>query len=98
MKPRKASDVASSLERKGFRPHSSHHTFYVLYVSGKKSSVRTRISHGATECDSYILAQMAKQLCLSNAELSSLLDCPLSHDTFVNVLRRKGRIATAEQQ
>ena len=93
MKPRKASDIASSLERKGFVASHSHHTYFILYVKGKKTTIRTKISNGKRECDQYILAQMAKQVHLSGSEFGSLLDCPLSHEALVDRLRNKGLIS-----
>jgi hypothetical protein len=50
------------------------------------------MSHGMRECDDYILARMAGQLKLSRRQLDDLLDCPLSKDAYVEILRNKGCI------
>ena len=92
MKARKAREVANGLVRKGFVVSKTHHNYYSLHVDGKKTSVHTKISHGARECDSYILAQMAKQLHLDQNQLRDLFDCPLSYGEYVKILVRKKTI------
>jgi len=44
--PRGARDIASNLQRKGFVPDEGNHTFYRLFVDGKNTGIRTKISHG----------------------------------------------------
>ena len=47
--PRPAKSVAAGLRQKGFQPRENDHTFYHLYVSGKKTIISTKISHGEKE-------------------------------------------------
>ena len=91
MKPRKAHDVRSDLQRKGFRPTQTDHEKWTLYVGVQKTTVHTKISHGQEECDGFVLAQMARQLCLSTQELADLLDCPLSYEAYVRLLAARKR-------
>lgn len=92
MKPRKAREVANGLVRKGFVASNSHHKFYSLHVDGKKTSIKTKISHGEDECNQYILRQIAKQIHLDERAFCDLLDCPLSHAAYVKILVRKKAI------
>jgi hypothetical protein len=91
MSPRPAKTVRSSLLKKGFVQikDGDHHAFQ-LYVGGKKIGIRTYYSHGAKECDDYILAQMARQLMLSRAQLNDLIDCQMSGEAYVEMLRNRG--------
>lgn len=87
MKPRKTKDIASVLKRKGFEQSQRHHKFFVLRIKGKKSVIRTKLSHGAKEYGAPLLSQVAKDLLLSNAELEDLLDCPLGYKKYVQLVR-----------
>jgi hypothetical protein len=92
MTSRKTSEIAAALQRKGFRRSESHHTFYILHVQGRKTSIRTKISHGGREYGDPLLAQMGKQLCLSKNDLQRLIDCPLSEEAYVRRLSESGRV------
>lgn len=93
MKPRKTKDVSASLERKGFRRIEGDHSFFILHVGQVKTSVRTKISHGSTECSPNILFQMAKELHLSNRKLGLLLDCPMTLAQLIEVLTDRGYLS-----
>jgi len=54
-----------ALLKKGFNRHETHHTMLCLVVEGKKTSIRTRISHGQSKADDWLLRKIAKQLHLS---------------------------------
>ncbi|MHB8928019.1 MAG: hypothetical protein ACYC9Q_10260 [Bacillota bacterium] len=92
MNPRKAREVSASLERKGFQQFGGDHSFLVLYVGQAKTSIRTKISHGCTECSPNILSQMAKELHLNNKELGQLIDCPMTLDQLISVLKDRGHL------
>jgi len=93
MGPRPARIIRSSLTKKGFvQIADSDHQAFQLHVNGKKVSVNTFYSHGAKECDDYILGRMAKQLRLSRAQLDDLIDCPLSAEAYIEMLKEKGEI------
>ncbi|MGE5630749.1 MAG: hypothetical protein ACM3TR_06570 [Caulobacteraceae bacterium] len=92
MKTAKTRDVKGSLLRKGFKEDNNDHKFYHLYVNDKRTSVRTKISHGETEIDSYILNQMAKQVCLTNEQFEDLINCPLSYNDYVAILIENHKI------
>ena len=93
MKPRKARLVTAGLERKGFVKSSSDHDYWTLHIHGHKTSIRAKISHGETECDSFVLGEIAKALKLSSSDLGRLLDCPLSYDAYVALLVQRGHVS-----
>ena len=81
--PRKQAEVEKSLLNKGFEAGGGdHHYFFYYSKAGKKTIVRTKTSHGAREIDDNLLAQMAKQCKLSNADFGLLVECPLSRDEY----------------
>ncbi len=70
----KARDVGASLCGKGFREHAERdHRYYFFYHDGKKSSIKTKISHNAPEIDDYLCSAMSRQIGLRgrNSGISS---------------------------
>jgi len=91
MAPRPTRIVRASLLKKGFveKKHGGHRKLQ-LEVAGAKAAVRTYYSHGAKECDDYILGQMAIHLKLSRAQLDDLIDCTLSGEAYIELLGASG--------
>jgi len=87
---RKTADIRGALERKGFEAANRDHVFLFLFVDGRKTQVRTKISHGTKEYGDGLLSLMAKQLHLNMSELGELLDCPLSRESYVSLLMERG--------
>ena len=85
----KTRDISKSLEAKGFKKQETHHEMYWLHVDGKKTSVRTRISHGSTEYDGYLLGQVAKEMGLRRSELNNFVECCLSATDYVKLLSER---------
>jgi len=90
---RRASDIEAALLRKGFRKDNTHHRYLILYVEDQEMRVRTRISHAAGDYGDRLLAEVRKQLRLSRKEdLLRLVDCPMSGEEYVRLLRSQGVI------
>lgn len=92
MAVRKVRDITNALNKKGFELSQTHHNYFILYVDGKKTSIRTRISHGKKEYGENLLQAMSKQLKLSRVLFDDLLDCPLSYNDYVDILVESGYI------
>lgn len=91
--PRKAADVATGLQKKGFEENTKRKDIhYHLYLNGKKTRVFTMISHGEKEIHDGLIGTMARQVGLSKKEFSDLIDCPLSQDDYVVRLREQGKV------
>ena len=88
--PKPAKDVAAGLERKGFQRRGGDHSFFHLYVDGKKTVVSTKISHGEREIHDRLLGIMARQVKLARKQFNDLIDCPFTLDQYVQHLRRQG--------
>jgi predicted RNA binding protein YcfA (HicA-like mRNA interferase family) len=87
--PRDAKEVAANLKRKGFTPNEGDHTFYRLFVDGKNTGIRTKISQGEKEIHDGLLGQMAKQTRLVKKEFLELVDCPMTLERYVELLRER---------
>ncbi|GMU22669.1 MAG: hypothetical protein AMXMBFR13_27540 [Phycisphaerae bacterium] len=90
--PRSAREVAANLERKGFIADDGNHTFYRLFVDGKNTGIRTKISHGEKEIHDGLLSQMAKQTRLVRKEFLDLIDCPMTGSQYIELLRERGHL------
>lgn len=83
----KTSKIAASLLKKGFVQKETHHSYYLLFVNGKKTSIRTRLSHGSSEYGPNLLSQVKKQLGLKTMEeLDDFINCPMSGEAYVELL------------
>lgn len=83
--------IRSGLKAKGFEEFENDHTFLLLVVDGKRSSIRTKLSHGETDCNDPLLGMMARQLRLSRRQFEDLVNCPLSREGYLSILREKGQ-------
>jgi hypothetical protein len=93
MAPRPIRTIRSALLKKGFIEEAfSDHKRLRLCVDGEETSIHTYYSHGARECDDHILAQMARQLKLSRAQLDDLIDCRMGGEAYAKMLSERGII------
>lgn len=89
----KTSKIAASLLKKGFVQKETHHSYYFLFVNGKKTSIRTRLSHGSKEYSSGLLSTMKKQLGMETMnELEDFINCPMSGEAYVELLLKRNII------
>jgi predicted RNA binding protein YcfA (HicA-like mRNA interferase family) len=86
----KAREVSSSLKKKGFIQSESDHAYFVLYVNSKKTSIRTKMSHGSAEIDDYLLNMMSLQVKLEKKQFIDLINCPLSAEEYLKLLCTQG--------
>ena len=89
MATRKAREIKVGLTKKGFITVQRDHTYLFLSVEGRKSSIHTKISHGNKEYGANILFLVARQLRITTKQLDDLLDCPLSYEDYLAILRTK---------
>jgi len=90
--PRKTRAIRAALLSKGFFTDDTHHEMFWLLVDGKKTSIRTRISHGVAEYGDNPLALIARQVGLNNRELYSLVDCPMDGEKLKRLLVERGKV------
>jgi len=92
--PRSRHAIQSALRRKGFQQYEkTKHRYYHFLYNGKLTGVSTFVSRGTKykEISDGLLSKMWKQLYLNNKqELLDLVDCPMSEQQLVALLRNNG--------
>ena len=86
MTTRDRNKIEAGLKSKGFKRVESHHHYFIYWtLSGMKTAIRTRTSHGSkskTLGDS-LLGKMANQCGgLSKRDFLKFVDCMLSREDF----------------
>ena len=89
MATRKTRDIKKGLIKKGFIEEQKDHSYFFLHVEGRKSTIRTKISHGEKEYGDNLLSLISRQLHLSSRQLDELLDCPMSYEEYLTILEEK---------
>lgn len=88
----KTSKIDASLQKKGFVKYNGNHSFYHLYIDGKKTKVFTKISHSSNGISDILIKTMAKQVKLTRLQFEDLIDCPLSKEEYINILIEEGEV------
>ena len=88
----KARDVLNGLGKKGFCRSDSDHSHLILYVDGKKTEIRTKVSHGSIEINDRLINLMSIQLHLERKDFMNLVYCPLTLADYLKELAKKGFI------
>ena len=84
--------IRNALLAKGYEEEYTHHIVFRLVVRGQRTEIRTRLSHGAREYGSSLLAQVARQMGLRRKELDAFLQCPMDHEQYVRLLQERGAL------
>lgn len=86
--------IKENLPKKGFVEFGGDHTFYHLVVEGKKTSIFTKVSRGTKYkiLGNDLVHAMAKQCKLTTADFRKLVECTLSHDAYLDNLRKAGHL------
>lgn len=90
--PKPAREIATSLQQKGFKKKENDHVFFHLWIDGKKTSVYTKLSHGEKEVSDSLLGMMARQVKLNRRQFDNLIDCPLSAEDYIKLLKDSGHL------
>ncbi len=84
--PSKHAAIEHGLKNKGFVVADSHHHYFIYYsIDGKKTTVKTKTSHGHREISDGLIAKMARQVKVSRSEFLDLIDCPLSRKDYEKI-------------
>lgn len=87
--------IRKALVGKGFKEKSgTRHDNYYLYVGGKKSRIFTHLSHGSGYKDytDELVSKVCHQVGLAKKEFLEFIDCPLTHQKHIALLREKNLI------
>jgi predicted RNA binding protein YcfA (HicA-like mRNA interferase family) len=86
----KTNDILHGLEKKGFIRSEGDHSHFVLYLNGKKTFIRTKVSHGSSEIGDHLISLMSWQLNLDKKKFMDLIYCPLTLDAYIKELESQG--------
>jgi predicted RNA binding protein YcfA (HicA-like mRNA interferase family) len=84
-------DILAALTKKGFEESMTHHRQLYLKVDGKRTGIRTHISHGKKLYEGDLWSALRKQLGLQDdgAACVDLISCTLDHPGYVAKLKAK---------
>ncbi len=89
------SKVQDNLPRKGFDEQDDRkHIFYHFRHDGKKTHIRTHVSHGSKykTLGDDLVSTMAKQCKLTTKNFKGLVECTVSHEDYVQLLKEAGEV------
>lgn len=95
--PLKARDVARALTKKGFKEANRDHHFYYFWHDGRKTVIRTKISHAETDIHDRNCGSMARQIGLNRTEFNGFVECALTQDLYVEKLIKEKRLPDPNQ-
>jgi hypothetical protein len=81
--PLKVREIERALTTKGFKKAENDHHFYFYYHEGKKTAIRTKISHGETEVHDRNCGLMARQIKLTSPQFREFVDCGLTKEKYL---------------
>ena len=87
--------IRNALVGKGFKEKSGRtHDNYYLYIAGKKSKIFTHLSHGSGYKDytDELVNKVYHQIGLVKREFLEFIDCPLTHQKHIALLRQRNLI------
>jgi hypothetical protein len=82
--------VERALLDKGMERDENHHHMFRKTIDGVTHLV-TRTSHNAQEINDHLAMLMGKQLCLQQREFWNLVECTLSEDDWIAIVRERCR-------
>lgn len=88
MKPRTSKVLCRMLEKKGFYKANNDHKYYYLYVDGKITTIKTKVSHGTKPYHIGLMGAIKKQMRFKNPkQLDDYFDCTMDGDGYIKMLR-----------
>lgn len=82
-------DIDAALCRKGFKRDERDHHYYIYWnLDGKKTTKRTKMSHGSSHktVGDPLLGVMARQIGLTKRQFLELVDCTLTQKGYEGVI------------
>jgi hypothetical protein len=84
-------EIETKLSQKGFRKRENDHRYYHFYYKDKRTEISTKISTGSRykEYGDCLLGMVSRQLKLSKEQLVLLVECSLTEDMYIAILKNK---------
>lgn len=92
----KKRNAIAALNKKGFKqkPGKRDHLFFHFYYNGKEYPIRTKVSHGSSHSDlrDDEIGLMSKQMMLTKHQFHDFVDCNLTEERYISLLKEQGVI------
>jgi hypothetical protein len=85
----KQREVLKGLTKKGFSVSEGDHSHLILYVSGKKTPIRTKVSYGSSEITDSLIHLMSIEVKLEKKQFMDFVECSFSAEDYLRELRRQ---------
>lgn len=87
---REAGKVRQNLLKKGFvEIQGANHILYEFERNGTVTEIRTFMSRNNQDINDYLIIKMKNQLYLDKKDFLDLIDCPLSEEDYIKILKDK---------
>ena len=84
--------MQKALLAKGYRQHDGDHHYFFFFHNNRKTSIRTKVSHGIREYGGSLLGKVRQQMKLVGRELDQYFDCDMSTQQYGDLLTKRGNI------
>lgn len=89
--------VKGALQSKGFEVGNGDHVFLFLMVDGRRTPIRTKVSHGRKVYTDALWKCLKDQLKMDNVQLDGFIKCTFSYDDYLSALREKSLLPPAPE-
>jgi hypothetical protein len=63
---------------------------YWLVIDGRRTAIRTRLSHGEREANDWLQHQIAKQMKVSFSEFLDFVECTIDRTRYAELISKRG--------
>lgn len=81
--------ACKSLQKKGFTKRNGPDRYFELWIDGVLV-LHTYVSHNDQDINEYLIHKMSFQCKLDKREFLNLINCPLSKESYLDILKGKG--------
>ena len=92
-----AKKTYQNLLSKGFKAAAGDHK-YLEYFFNDKVIFHTKISHGEKDLQDFHIGMMKRQCKLEKSEFLDLANCPLSAESYFEILKKNGIITESDME
>ena len=87
----KTRDIINNLGKKGFDVNNTRDHIWLNYLTpeGRKTMIRTKLSHGEDSIGDPLISAMAKQTQLRKNEFINLVSCSMSREEYYSIVKDK---------
>jgi len=89
-------EVKQNLQRKGFKEKQGAKHILYIFMHKNKKICETHMSRNDQDLNDYLIGKMSKQLYLNKKDFIRLIDCPMSEEEYIKILKDKDILEESE--